>query len=190
MPLRITSWKHFLNALLEFLTNNTEIMHMSKAIYIFHHYSKIHNPTFENKKKKTQRKVMKMRQDLTRSEAKRLFWRIQRWTTSVIRTPNDIHPLKERNKMHLKLKEVVCVLLFTPGARKPVMIVSEAGYSLCPEPVLWQLLGLLSEVAFWYEWIQFWYAAASASWMAWQGKDQLTLHEKQAEHYKNILQDS
>lgn len=54
----------------------------------------------------------------------------------VIRPPNDIHPLKERNKMHLKLKEVLCDFIFTPGARKPVMIASETGYCLCPEPVL------------------------------------------------------
>lgn len=57
---------------------------------------------------------MKMRQHLTRGETKRLAFleNVTIENIRVIRTPNDIHPLKERNKIHFKLNEVLCVLQF------------------------------------------------------------------------------
>lgn len=54
MPLRITSWKHLLNALLECLMKTTEIMHISKSIYMSSSLSQ--KPTFENKKKEDSEK--------------------------------------------------------------------------------------------------------------------------------------
>lgn len=66
--------------------------------------------------------------------------------------------------MHLKLneKKFFCVLPVASEVRKPVMTVSEAGYYLCLDLVLWQLPGLLSEVAACFHLrVQFWYGVAS-----------------------------
>lgn len=66
-----------------------------------------------------------------------------------LRTPKDIHLLKD-DAFRTEQKEVLlCVLLVASEAeaRKPVTIISEAGYYLCPQLMLWQSLGLLSEAA-------------------------------------------
>lgn len=154
MSLRITSWKHLLNALLECIMANTEIMHISNGNIWTHQYLKDHNPIFariKKKKKEDSEKGDKYEAELCKRWDKKLFWRIPIQSVNNIKVIWELRKTsiywKKGNVFKTEQKEVVLHVWLVASeaeARKPVTPISEEGYYLRPEPVLWQLLSLLS----------------------------------------------